>query len=146
MKWLEKGAAFPRRWHSIDHLESLVRLARNKASFGALKEAAVAAAEVRAICLNWGDAGERYLARLPRTGLRLAPVRGPAGDLLSVAELRVLDLLATTHLTQPDIAARLHLSLNTVKSHVRSIYIKLGVASREEAIHAAGMEAFPHQR
>ena len=79
-------------------------------------------------------------------GSRLASVRGPAGDLLSVAELRVLDQLATTHLTQPDIAAELHLSLNTVKSHVRSIYIKLGVASREEAILAAGIKAHPHQR
>ena len=146
MKWLEKGAAFPHRWHSADHLESLVRLARNKAAIGEAEEAAAAAAEVRAICLNWGDARESYLARLPRIGLRLTPVRGPAGDLLSGAELRVLDLLATTHLTQPDIAVQLHLSLNTVKSHVRSIYIKLGVASREEAIHAAGIKALPRQR
>ena len=146
MKWLERGAAFPRRWHSADHLESLVRLARNKAAIGEVEGAAAAAAEVRAICLNWGDARESYLARLPRTGQRLTQVRGPAGDLLSGAELRVLDLLATTHLTQPDIAVHLHLSLNTVKSHVRSIYIKLGVASREEAIHAAGIEALLRQR
>ncbi|MGH2773835.1 MAG: LuxR C-terminal-related transcriptional regulator [Actinomycetota bacterium] len=146
MKWLEKGAALPGRWHSADHLESLVRLARNKAIVGDVEEAAAISAEVRAICLNWGDAGESYLARLPRTGLRLTQVRGPAGALLSVAELRVLDLLATTHLTQPDIAVQLHLSLNTVKSHVRSIYIKLGVASREEAIQAAGIEALPRQR
>ena len=60
-------------------------------------------------------------------GLRPAPLTG--------AELRVLTLLPTTSYMQ--IAATLYISHNTVKSHLKSIYQKLGVASRSEAIERA---------
>ena len=42
--------------------------------------------------------------------------------------------LMPTHLTYPQIGARLYLSRNTVKSQAISIYQKLGVSSRDEAI------------
>jgi len=54
---------------------------------------------------------------------------------LTDAELRVLKLLPTTSYAQ--IAAALYISLNTVKTHLRSIYQKLGASSRSEAIERA---------
>ena len=55
---------------------------------------------------------------------------------LTPAELRLLPYLQT-HLTAGDIAERLFVSINTVNSQLGSIYRKLGVASRREAVHAA---------
>ena len=64
---------------------------------------------------------------------------GPSGSVPVAAptdaELRVLQLLPTTGYAQ--IAATLYISRNTVKSHLRSIYQKLGVSSRSEAIERA---------
>ena len=55
---------------------------------------------------------------------------------LTVAELRLLPFLAT-HLSFPEIGLRIHVSRNTVKTHAMSIYRKLGVSSRSEAIQHA---------
>jgi LuxR family maltose regulon positive regulatory protein len=55
---------------------------------------------------------------------------------LSEGELRVLHLLAS-ELTQREIGAELYVSLNTVKSHTRSIFRKLGASSREQAVARA---------
>jgi LuxR family maltose regulon positive regulatory protein len=54
---------------------------------------------------------------------------------LTAAELRILKLLPTS--TYPQMAASLYISRNTVKTHLRSVYQKLGVASRSEAIERA---------
>lgn len=66
-----------------------------------------------------------------RTGGSLALVES-----LSIAERRVLQYLRT-HLTLAEIAARLFVSRNTVKSQAISIYRKLGVCSRSEAVRVA---------
>ena len=58
------------------------------------------------------------------------------GPPLSPAELRLLPYLQT-HLTAREIAERLFVSRNTVSSQVSSIYRKLGVSSRSEAVHQA---------
>jgi LuxR family transcriptional regulator, maltose regulon positive regulatory protein len=64
---------------------------------------------------------------------------GDAGPLLTDAELRVLPLLAT-HLSIGEIAQRQFVSRATVKTQSISIYRKLGVKSRSEAVeHAAEM-------
>jgi LuxR family maltose regulon positive regulatory protein len=55
---------------------------------------------------------------------------------LTGAELRLLPYLAT-HLTFPGIASRLFISRNTVKTQAVSIYRKLGVSSRGDAIEHA---------
>jgi LuxR family transcriptional regulator, maltose regulon positive regulatory protein len=63
---------------------------------------------------------------------------GTAGRLvepLTPAELRVLRLLPTS--TYPQLAASLYISHNTVKTHLRSIFQKLGVNSRSQAIERA---------
>jgi LuxR family maltose regulon positive regulatory protein len=52
---------------------------------------------------------------------------------LTCAELRLLPMLAT-HLTFPQIAATMSLSPNTIKSQAYSLYRKLGVSSRAEAV------------
>jgi LuxR family maltose regulon positive regulatory protein len=52
---------------------------------------------------------------------------------LTTAELRVLPLLVT-HLTFLEIGQRLYLSQHTVKTHAISIYRKLGVSSRGQAV------------
>ena len=55
---------------------------------------------------------------------------------LTTAELRVLQFLPT-HLSFPDIAERLYVSANTVKTHARSVYRKLDASSRGEAVARA---------
>ncbi|UJA21799.1 hypothetical protein HJD18_02005 [Thermoleophilia bacterium SCSIO 60948] len=55
---------------------------------------------------------------------------------LTPAELRLLHLLPT-HLSFREIADQLYVSTNTVKSQARSIYRKLGAASRAEAVAVA---------
>jgi LuxR family maltose regulon positive regulatory protein len=52
---------------------------------------------------------------------------------LTNAELRLLPLLST-HLTFREMGERLHLSPHTVKSQALSVYRKLGVSSRSQAI------------
>jgi LuxR family maltose regulon positive regulatory protein len=62
--------------------------------------------------------------------------RPPGVEELSEGEFRVLRLLASD-LTQREIGAELYLSLNTIKSHTRSIFRKLGASSREQAVARA---------
>jgi LuxR family transcriptional regulator, maltose regulon positive regulatory protein len=52
-------------------------------------------------------------------------------------ETRVLRYLAT-HLSAREIAAELGVSPNTVKTHMRHLYWKLGAHSRHEAVRRAG--------
>jgi LuxR family maltose regulon positive regulatory protein len=61
--------------------------------------------------------------------------RGALAEPLTAAELRVLRLLPTASYLQ--MAEILCISHNTVKSHLRSIYQKLGVSSRADAIERA---------
>ena len=55
---------------------------------------------------------------------------------LTAAELRLLPYLQT-HLTFREVAQRLYISRNTVSSEVGSIYRKLGVSSRSDAVQNA---------
>jgi LuxR family transcriptional regulator, maltose regulon positive regulatory protein len=55
---------------------------------------------------------------------------------LSPSELRVLRYLPT-NLTRPDIARELYVSINTVNTHIRNIYSKLGAGDRSSAVQRA---------
>jgi LuxR family maltose regulon positive regulatory protein len=72
------------------------------------------------------------------TRKRAAPAsrQGKILDPLTAAELRVLQKLAE-RLTYAEMASELYLSLNTVKTHLRRAYIKLGATSRSSAIKRA---------
>jgi LuxR family maltose regulon positive regulatory protein len=59
----------------------------------------------------------------------------PASD-LSPSELRVLRYLPT-NLTRPEIARELYVSVNTVNTHIRNIYSKLGARDRSSAVRRA---------
>jgi DNA-binding NarL/FixJ family response regulator len=57
----------------------------------------------------------------------------PSPDLLSEREITVLKL-AAGGLSNNAIAHELHLSVSTIESHLRTIFSKLGVGSRTEAV------------
>ena len=68
-----------------------------------------------------------------------APAAGPPGHLpepLSQAEARVLRFLQTS-LSAPEIARELYVSVNTVRTHMRHVYDKLGAHRRLEALDRA---------
>ncbi len=91
--------------------------------------------EVLALRPNLGSLGEE----VKEMRERVEATAGPAGAWamsLTGAELRLLPYLAT-HLTVPEIATRLFISRNTVKTEAVSIYRKLGASSRSEAIERA---------
>ena len=70
----------------------------------------------------------------------LARVKGnsaPGASALTAAELRLLPLLGT-HLSLPEIAGQMFLSRNTIRSQAYSIYRKLSVSSRSQAVARAG--------
>jgi LuxR family maltose regulon positive regulatory protein len=73
---------------------------------------------------------ERFDGQLPRA---TAPAAGQAELPLTGSELAVLRFLPS-HMTNQEIAEALFLSINTVKTHLRSAYRKLGVANRRQAI------------
>jgi LuxR family maltose regulon positive regulatory protein len=78
-------------------------------------------------------------------GRRLSDARGSShagghrADRLTAKEHEVLRLLPTS-LTPQQIASELYVSLNTVKSHTRALYRKLGVHDRHGAIERARRE------
>ena len=78
----------------------------------------------------------RLLGAFDRTTGAAAPNRAWS-DPLSARELDVLRLLATD-LDGPEIARELVVSLNTVRTHTKNIYAKLGVNSRRAAVTRAG--------
>jgi LuxR family maltose regulon positive regulatory protein len=65
------------------------------------------------------------------------PVPQGVVDELSARELEVLRLLRS-ELSGPEIAAELVVSLNTVRTHTKNIFMKLGVNSRRAAVRRAG--------
>jgi LuxR family maltose regulon positive regulatory protein len=92
------------------------------------------------------DLAEAIIDRLPNAGalrsrceqlrtdlLRAARHPTEFGEELSTREVVVLQL-AADGLTQREIADQLFISYNTVKTHLKTTYRKLGAASRDEAL------------
>ena len=81
------------------------------------------------VALGWAEASEQQLGDS-------ASASPSGGWCLTTAELRVLQFLPT-HLSFPEVAERLFVSANTVKTHARSVYRKLGASSRGQAVQIA---------
>lgn len=60
----------------------------------------------------------------------------PLIEPLSTTEMRVLEYLPT-HLTMAQIASELYVSLNTIRSHMRHLYIKLDTHRRTDTVNRA---------
>ncbi|MGZ4199515.1 MAG: response regulator transcription factor, partial [Thermoleophilia bacterium] len=100
---------------------------------GELHDADAWSARALAVLKTGADVGILD-ARLQR--LRLGLKGRSQSEPISPAELRVLALLPT-HLTIHEMAERLCVSTNTVKTHSKALYRKLGVGSRAEAVEEA---------
>jgi LuxR family transcriptional regulator, maltose regulon positive regulatory protein len=88
-----------------------------------------------------GTRPDSYLAHLLHEAERLAPSAppGPSSAVvepLTDRERQVLGYLPS-HLSNREIAAMIYVSPNTVKSHLKGIYRKIGAASRTEAVTTA---------
>jgi DNA-binding NarL/FixJ family response regulator len=84
---------------------------------------------------------EECVRELRRIGLRVAHA-GRRGDgaaqgakVLSGRELQIAELVCARH-TNREIAEQLFLSQKTVESHLRSVFVKLGVTSRAQVARA----------
>jgi LuxR family maltose regulon positive regulatory protein len=73
------------------------------------------------------------LQAAPPSATKAQPLIEP----LTFREIETLELLAQG-LYNKEIADKLSISLETVKTHLKNIYQKLGVSSRQKAVHRAG--------
>lgn len=96
----------------------------------------VAALEAVEASLERGDTGcALVLVRSIRSRLRRSDAKLIAKRFrLTDRELAVLALLPDATLSQKDIARAMGITSNTLKTHLRSLYQKLGAHSRAEAI------------
>ncbi len=94
--------------------------------------------EIDDVLLHRPDLGalNQEVAELRRLLTASSQEKTAGSSPLSPAELRLLPYLLT-HLTYREIAERLFVSRNTISTEVSSIFRKLGVSSRGEAVQAA---------
>ncbi|MBS1861922.1 MAG: AAA family ATPase [Actinobacteria bacterium] len=121
-------------WYGV---ETRLALAHASSRLGARAEARrFAAAAARELAeLPGGSATLRRWLEQTEEALGGEEIPAPA-ERLTAAELRILQFLPS-HRSVPQVAADVHLSPNTVKTHVRSIYRKFGVSSRQDAVEFA---------
>ena len=124
----------PSYWHS----HALLRLADARHRIGRPADATEALEAARFELKALPDAGMlESLLTEKEERLHGRPRReGFLGEALSESELRVLSRLAEGQSLR-EVAKDLYLSLNTVKTHRRTIYRKLGANTREEALERA---------
>jgi LuxR family transcriptional regulator, maltose regulon positive regulatory protein len=131
------GSKLPRPWST---LQALLTLAPVRSAQGNHEGAQALVLEGAEIIKEYEDAGDltgrlRHLERaIGSHDRRLLDEHQSLTD----RELTILKLLPSD-LSQRQIGAELFMSINTVKSHVKSIFRKLGVSSRGEAV-ARGKE------
>jgi LuxR family transcriptional regulator, maltose regulon positive regulatory protein len=116
-------------------VQARIELARVRLAFGDLAAARTKMREIDDVLKHRPGLGT-LIGEAQALRTRLSKERTPGAEgasSLTAAELRVLPLLAT-HLSFPEIGAELFLSPNTVKSQAISVYRKLGVSSRSQAV------------
>jgi LuxR family maltose regulon positive regulatory protein len=114
---------------------ALLELAQTRRSEDLLREARriAAGSPDPGVLPDLLSAAERAVRGAGTLRARNGPV---AGEELSDRELDVLRLLPT-RLSQREIGGSLYVSVNTVKTHTKSIFRKLGASNREEAVERA---------
>jgi LuxR family transcriptional regulator, maltose regulon positive regulatory protein len=126
---------------TVHHVWLLGVLARVRSRRGRLDEAEATLRSARDEIAELTDPGSvRSMVQDVGRELGEAKSRATEGEVLelpSAAELAVLRLLASD-LSVRQIGAELFLSPNTIRSHTRALYRKLGVNSRVDAVARAG--------
>jgi LuxR family maltose regulon positive regulatory protein len=139
---LRRALALARRGAGALELgAALVALAKVRHARADRRGAAELLKEARATvegCPDAGSAGASLEAaeRALRAPSRAGPRTNDRRDELTEREIAVLRLL-DGDLSRREIADALYVSLDTVKTHIRGIYRKLGAGSREEAVAGA---------
>ncbi len=140
----EGGLELARGWRDSSLMvpATMLELARAQRADGDAEGARTTLREAAARVEPARDAGAlaRWISEL---GAELGPPEGPGGsdggaEALSERELEVLRALTGSGSLR-EIADSLFISHNTIKTHVRTLYFKLGVRSRGEAV-ARGRE------
>jgi LuxR family maltose regulon positive regulatory protein len=133
----EEGVAVLRRWgQPLMLAHALLLLTQISRVLGDYEGAASSLHEARTIIESCQDPGillAEWLAELTPSSTRRV---GTGTEDLTERELAVLRLLRGS-LSEREIGNELFLTHNTIHSHTRSIYRKLGVSSRAEAVEAA---------
>jgi LuxR family maltose regulon positive regulatory protein len=126
---------------TVHHAWLLVLLARVRCGRGRLDDARATLRSAEDELGELADGGRLpSLAATVAAELERASARASTGEVLeapSEAELAVLRLLVSD-LSTREIGGELFLSANTVRTHARAIYRKLGVGSRADAVARAG--------
>ncbi len=125
-------------WHTF---EPTLLLARVLLDLGDRAGAAELAGQAREVLTALPDGAEAQQARLAELELWIAGRKRalPLAEPLSEREVAVLRLLGGT-LSRREIGQELYVSANTIKTHTRAIYRKLGVSTRRDAV-AQGKQA-----
>jgi LuxR family transcriptional regulator, maltose regulon positive regulatory protein len=123
---------------AADQLGYALTLAEPHREYRSFLDGGSAARSALAVLIRPASQGAATAARiLQRFDTRpTRPADAPAAVPLTGSELAVLRFLPT-HMTNQEIAEALFLSINTVKTHLRSVYRKLGVTTRRQAISTA---------
>ncbi|QSB16676.1 helix-turn-helix transcriptional regulator [Natronosporangium hydrolyticum] len=120
-------------------LEAVLRLAEPE---GFRRAFTSAGPDTRALLAGHLDSGTAYWSMVSELLAASQPPEDQPGDFpaldepLTQRELTVLRYLQSI-LSTGEIARELHLSINTVKTHLRNIYRKLGTTRRREAVRRA---------
>jgi LuxR family maltose regulon positive regulatory protein len=135
---LEGALRARRRWSGVSPwptVEVLLRLASVLLELDDQSGAGALLGEARDVLAAFPDGAAAQLDRLERLDRRLVgpPAAGLPAEPLSERERAVLQLLRGT-LSAREIGQELCVSANTVKSHTRAVYRKLGVSTRHDAV------------
>jgi LuxR family maltose regulon positive regulatory protein len=135
----ERAVQSRRYWFGVSPwptVEALFRFAGLLVDTGDAAEAAALLAEAREVLTSLPGGAQAQLARLERLDRRMAARRTVTmhiAEPLTEREEAVLRLLRGS-LSLREIGQELFLSANTIKTHTRAIYRKLGVSTRTEAV------------
>ena len=140
--WIALAERADETHREAETVERLSAALRHAAEFGNAHEfLAREGAGVRLLVKEAGFLGalEPYAAEIVEIARAAGILFGdpdPVAPMLTARELELLHELPA-HQTVASIAAKRNVSVNTVKTHLRSIYMKLGASGRTEAIAAA---------